>query len=66
MFICFLVGCETSVSYCFVYNLNKDNDEAFMDITIEDIDGKRYAKYELEEEGYVKSLIMTISITQSH
>lgn len=53
-------------AYDFIYELNMDNYEDYMDISLDNIDGKFYVKYELDEEGYIGELSLTILVFPNH
>lgn len=61
-----LLSCSKASQYDFSYILNSDNYNDFMTITFEMVEGKRYVKYELDEEGYIESLILTVEVQQGH
>jgi hypothetical protein len=69
-----LFGCKDSTgdydpngrAYDFIYELNMDNYEDYMDISLDNIDGKFYVKYELDEEGYIGELSLTILVFPNH
>ncbi len=61
----FLVGCNKANRYDFAYELSVHNYEELIDIDFEFIDGTRYVKYELKEEGFLESLILTIETIYS-
>lgn len=53
-------------AYDFIYELSMDNYEDYMDISLDNIDGKLYVKYELDEEGYIGELSLTILVFPNH